>query len=134
MCTYQKKCVIYAVEYYKSWGSKMIERRAHTRVYISLPMEYQVQFEDAANAWGSKAVLKNISQGGLYFECENLPELKRGSIGDFTFNTIPPRYSFINSPIKAQAVVKRIESGIAGSSKFGVAVQFLTGPLFGGQA
>jgi PilZ domain len=108
----------------------MIERRAHTRVYISLPMEYQVQFEDSA--WASKATFKNISQGGLYFECENLPQLKRGIVGDFTFNTIPPRYSFINSPIKAQAVVKRIESGLAGSSKFGVAVQFLTGPLFGG--
>jgi c-di-GMP-binding flagellar brake protein YcgR len=109
----------------------MIDRRAHTRVYISLPMEYQVQFEDAENSWASKATLKNISQGGLYFESEKLPQLKRGSIGEFTFNTIPPRYSFINSPIKAQAIVRRIEMGVAGSTNIGVAVQFLSGPLFG---
>jgi c-di-GMP-binding flagellar brake protein YcgR len=109
----------------------MIERRTHTRIYISLPMEYQVQFEDAEDSWASKATLKNISQGGLYFECENLPQLKRGSIAEFTFNTIPARYSFINSPIKAEAEVKRIETHVAGTSNFGVAVQFMSGPLFG---
>lgn len=109
----------------------MIERRAHTRIYISLPMEYQVQLEEAADSWASKATLKNISHGGLYFECEKLPQLKRGIIGEFTFNTIPPKYSFINSPIKAQGEVKRIELGVAGSANVGVAVQFLSGPLFG---
>lgn len=109
----------------------MIERRQHTRVYISLPMEYQVQLSDSEDGWASQAVLKNISQGGLYFECQGLPQLKRGTIGEFTFNTIPPKYSFINSPIRAQGVVKRIEPRVAGSSNFGVAVQFLSGPLFG---
>jgi c-di-GMP-binding flagellar brake protein YcgR len=109
----------------------MIERRAHTRIYISLPMEYQVQFGDEGDSWTSKATLKNISQGGLYFESENLPRVKRGSIGEFTFNTIPPRYSFINSPIKVQAIVRRIEMGVAGSANIGVAVQFLSGSLSG---
>jgi hypothetical protein len=109
----------------------MIERRTHTRVYISLPMEYLVQFGDAGNSWASKATLKNISPGGLYFECENMPQLKRGSIGEFTFNTIPPRYSFIKSPIKAQAEVKRIEPRVAGSANIGVAVEFLSASLHG---
>jgi hypothetical protein len=103
----------------------MIDMRAHTRVYVSLPMEYQVRFDDAGDSWASKATLKNISQGGLYFESENLPQVKRGSIGEFTFNTIPPRYSFINSPIKVRAIVRRIEMGVNGSANVGVAVQFL---------
>jgi PilZ domain len=109
----------------------MIERRAHIRFYFSLPMDLQVQVPDSTESWGIKATLKNISQGGLYFECQSLPQLKRGNIGDFTFTTTPPKYSFINSPIKAQAVVKRIEPHVAGSANFGVAVQFLSGPLYG---
>jgi c-di-GMP-binding flagellar brake protein YcgR len=108
-----------------------MERRQHIRFYFSLPMEFQVQVSDSEDSWESRAVLKNISQGGLYFECETAPQLKRGSIAEFTFTTEPPKYSFINSPIKAQAVVKRIEPRVAGSDNFGVAVQFLSGPLFG---
>jgi PilZ domain len=109
----------------------MVERRSHIRFYFSLPMDFQVQVADSDEAWESKAVLKNISQGGLYFECQDIPQLKRGIVGEFTFTTTPPKYSFINSPIKAQAVVKRIEPRVAGSANFGVAVQFLSGPLFG---
>ncbi|MCX5891848.1 MAG: PilZ domain-containing protein [Deltaproteobacteria bacterium] len=108
-----------------------MERRQHIRFYFSLPMEFQVQVSDSDESWESRAVLKNISQGGLYFECETAPQLKRGSVAEFTFTTEPPKYSFINSPIKAQAMVKRIEPRVAGSDNFGVAVQFLSGPLFG---
>jgi hypothetical protein len=108
-----------------------MERRQHIRFYFSLPMEFQVQLADSDESWESRAILKNISQGGLYFECETAPQLKRGSVAEFTFTTEPPKYSFINSPIKAQAVVKRIEPRVAGTANFGVAVQFLSGPLFG---
>ena len=108
-----------------------MEQRQHIRFYFALPMEFQVQVSDSEESWESRAVLKNISQGGLYFECETAPQLKRGHVAEFTFTTEPPKYSFINSPIKAQAVVKRIEPRVAGSDHFGVAVQFLSGPLFG---
>lgn len=109
----------------------MVERRQHIRFYFSLPMEFQVQIPDSEASWQSTAVLKNISQGGLYFECESVPEIKRGNVAEFVFTTSPAKYSFINSPIKAQAVVKRIEPRVAGSDNFGVAVQFLTNPLLG---
>ena len=109
----------------------MIERRQHTRIYFSLPIEFQAQLTNCDESWKSPAVLKNFSQGGLYFECETLPQVKPGNLADFTFNTIPLQYSFTNSPIRAQAVVKRIEPRVAGSDNFGVAVQFLTGPKFG---
>ena len=108
-----------------------MERREHIRFYFSLPMELQVKVPETDAFWESRAILKNISQGGLYFECETVPQLKRGNVVDFTFITNPPKYSFINSPIKTQAVVKRIEPRVAGSSNFGVAVQFLSNPLFG---
>ncbi len=94
-------------------------------------MEFEVQIADSDESWTNRAVLKNISQGGLYFECETVPQLKRGSVAKFTFTTTPPKYSFINSPIQAQAVVKRIEPQVAGTSNFGVAVEFLSSPLEG---
>ncbi len=107
-----------------------MERREHIRFYFSLPMEFQVKVTETEELWESRAILKNISQGGLYFECETVPQLKRGNVIDLTFITNPPKYSFINSPIKTQAVVKRIEPRVAGTSNFGVAVQFLSNPLF----
>jgi PilZ domain len=109
----------------------MVEKRKAIRFYLSLPMELQVKIPESDVFWESRAVLKNVSQGGLYFECETVPQVKRGNVVDFTFSTTPPKYSVINSPIKAQALVKRIESRVAGSSNFGVAVQFVSGPLFG---
>jgi PilZ domain len=112
-------------------NANMTERRQYTRVYFSLPMEFQVQPTNSDASWKSPAVLKNFSRGGLFFECETLPQITPGNVADFTFNTRPPQYSFINSPIRAQAVVKRIESRVAGSENYGVAVQFLTGPQFG---
>jgi hypothetical protein len=109
----------------------MTERRQQARIYFSLPMEFQAQLPNSDESWKSLAVLKNFSQDGLYFECETLPQVKPGSVADFTFNTIPPQYGFINSPIRAQAGVKRIEPRVAGSDNFGVTVQFLTAPKFG---
>lgn len=104
----------------------METKREHIRIYVSMPLEYQVQLENNGDTWASEGVLKNISQGGLYFECETLPQLKRGDLAEFTFSTDPPNFSFINSPIRTQAVVKRIEARVAGKKKFGVAVQFLS--------
>ncbi len=106
-----------------------MERRAHIRFYFSLPMEFQVQVPNSPQTFQSRAILKNISQGGLYFECETISQLKRGNVAEFVFTTKPPKYGFINSPIKAQAVVKRIEHRVAGSTNFGVALQFLADPL-----
>ena len=48
---------------------------------------------------------------------------------EITFTTEPAKYSFINSPIKAQAVVKRIEPRVAGSDNFGEAERPLGGPM-----
>jgi hypothetical protein len=104
----------------------METKREHIRIYVSMPLEYRVQLDGDGDTWASEGVLKNISQGGLYFECETMPQLKRGDLAEFTFSTNPPNFSFIHSPLRTQAVVKRIESRVAGKEKFGVALQFLS--------
>ncbi len=45
----------------------MESKRQYTRIYLSLPMEFHVQLVDSNQFWESRATLKNISQGGLYF-------------------------------------------------------------------
>jgi PilZ domain-containing protein len=109
----------------------MNESRQHTRLDFSLPMEVQVQFTNPDGSWQSAAILMNFSLGGLYFECETLPQVKPGNIAEFTFKAIPSQYRDNDSPIRARAVVKRLESLAAGLANFGVAVEFLTGPKFG---
>ncbi len=93
-------------------------------------MEFQVKVPDTEESWESRAVLKNISQGGLYFECETVPQLKRGNVAEFTFTTTPAKYSFINSPISAQAVgqTHRTPGGWIGQLRGGRAVR--VGPAF----
>ena len=108
----------------------MESRRQYTRIYLSLPMEFHVQVADSNQFWESQATLKNISKGGLYFECGTAPRLKRGNVAEFTFTTEPPNFGFVNSPIKTQAVVKRIEPRVAGTENFGIALEFLGAPLF----
>jgi c-di-GMP-binding flagellar brake protein YcgR len=108
----------------------MESRRQYTRIYLSLPMEFHVQVVDSNQFWESRATLKNISKGGLYFECGTAPQLKRGNVAEFTFTTKPANFGFVNSPIKAQAVVKRIEPRVAGTENFGIALEFVGAPLF----
>jgi hypothetical protein len=108
-----------------------MEKRADTRIYCSLPMECEVHRPDPQQSWESRALLKNISQTGLYFECETAPQLKRGDVAEFIFATTPAKCGFINSPIKTQAVIKRLTHRVAGTFKFGVAVMFLSVPRFG---
>jgi len=107
-----------------------MEKREHIRFYLSLPIEFQMQISDSQESWESRAVLKNISQGGLYFECRTTPPLKRGNVAEFTFTTEPPNFSFFSSPIKAQVVVKRIEPRVAGTDNYGIALEFIDAPLF----
>jgi hypothetical protein len=109
----------------------MEAKRQYTRIYLCLPMEFHVQVVDSNKFWESRATLKNISQGGLYFECLTAPELKRGNVAEFTFTTDPPQFGFVNSPITTQAVVKRIEARVAGTENFGIALEFLGAPIFG---
>ena len=108
----------------------MESRRQYTRIYLSLPMEFHVQVVDSNQLWESRATLKNISKGGLYFECGTAPRLKRGNVAEFIFTTEPPNFAFINSPIKTRAMVKRIEARVAGTANYGIALEFLGEPRF----
>jgi len=108
----------------------MESKRQYNRIYLCLPMELHVQALNSEEFWESRAILKNISRGGLYFECGTAPQLKRGNVAEFTFSTEPANFVLGSSPLKTQAMVKRIEPRVAGTDNFGIALEFVEGPLF----
>ncbi len=108
-----------------------MERRQFRRLSTSLPIEYQVCFEDSEDVYSGQAVIRNISIGGLYFVSDLPPGLKRGNIAHFTFKTIPAHSFSITSEIRGQGLVKRIDYPVDGVPDFGVAIEFLSGPILG---
>ena len=52
-----------------------MERRLFPRIYTSLGFEYQVQLQGSKDSFSNRAVMKDISLGGLHFMSETAPIL-----------------------------------------------------------
>jgi len=102
----------------------MGERRRHNRLVLTLPLRYH----DAA-AMGEEprglGVLKNISLGGLYFECPPPADLKKGQILELSIAASLPSLDLHGtSHLAARGEVVRLDPPVAGRA-CGVAVRFL---------
>jgi hypothetical protein len=102
------------------------EKRKHYRLNMAIALEFQVELTNSQESWSSRAMLGNISLGGLYFICESLPFLRQGDIGEFTWNIVGDKV--IPSFIRTRGQVKRIEHHVRGLTDYGVAVEFLSSP------
>ena len=109
-----------------------MERRQFPRVYKSFRFEYQAELQGSECFLISNlAVMKDIGLGGLYFMSETAPILQPGDIADFIFKFQPEHAKpLIPRKIKAKGKVKRIEQPTKESSDFGIALEFLLGPVF----
>jgi len=108
-----------------------MERRLFPRIYKSLQFEYQAQLQSSKNFFSNLAVMKDISMGGLYFMSETAPMLQPDDIADFIFKFQPDQANpLIPYKIKAKGKVKRIEHPTKKSPNFGIALEFLSGPVF----
>ena len=107
-----------------------MERRLFPRVYKSFRFEYQAQLQGSENSFSSRAVMIDISFGGLHMS-ETAPILQPDDIADFIFKFQPDQAKrFTPHIIKAKGKVKRIEQPTKESPNFGVALEFLSGPVF----
>jgi PilZ domain-containing protein len=107
-----------------------MERRLFPRVYKSLQLEYQAQLQGSEDTFSNRAIMKDISLGGLYMS-ETAPVLQPDDIAYFIFKLHPDQAKPpIPRKIKAKGKVKRIEQPTEESSDFGVALEFLSGPIF----
>lgn len=106
----------------------MDRRRAH-RLYTNLPVEYRVIFHGQAAQLANRAKIKNISHGGAYLECDQPPQLDQGQVGHFTFSSQAGKEESGAIHLAAKAIVRRLDRHHAGACSFGVALEFLAGPL-----
>jgi hypothetical protein len=107
-----------------------MERRLFPRFYISLQFEYQAQLQGSEDSFSSRAVMTDISFGGLHMS-ETAPILQPDDIADFIFKFQPDQAKpFPPHIIRAKGKVKRIEQPTKESPNFGIALEFLSGPLF----
>jgi hypothetical protein len=108
-----------------------VEKRLFPRTYKSLQFEYHVQLPGSEDSFANRAVMKDISLRGLRFISKATPQLKADDIADFIFKFLPADLNpLIPHEIRAQVKVKRIEQPTEKSPNFGVAVEFLSGPIF----
>jgi hypothetical protein len=107
------------------------EKRRYHRLYTNLAIEYRVSLQRQAGSISNRATMKNISKGGAYLECYTKPDLNLGQVGYFTFRPLDPGpdQSWEGVHLAARAVVRRLEGEPEGAYPFGVAVEFLSGPL-----
>ena len=101
-----------------------MERRKFPRTTLDLPVGYMIRSPDSGESHAGMGVLKNFSQGGLFFKCIHRLPIENGDIRDFTIETIP--FEGYTSRIKALGKVVRIEPPEEDSVDFGIAVQFLS--------
>ncbi len=107
-----------------------MERRLFPRIYKTLPFEYQAQLQGSKEPFSTQAVMTDISIGGLHMN-ETAPILQPDDIADFIFKFQPDQANpLIPYKIKAKGKVKRIEQPTKESPNFGIALEFVSGPVF----
>jgi hypothetical protein len=106
-----------------------MERRRSHRLYTNLPVEYRLVLADQVSRFASWGMMKNISQGGAYLEVDAPPGLIQGQVAHFTFISLSGTEDAATIRLAAKGVIRRIDRPKRRESRFGLAVEFLSGPL-----
>ena len=91
----------------KCWMKNLVERRAHRRLDVQLPLEFSSINHARGNNW--RSVTQNVSTGGVYFET-TIDDIKVGEELSLSFDvgSRDPRFP-PNGRINTVAKVVRIE-------------------------
>ncbi len=106
-----------------------MESRQTHRLYTNLAIECRAVLQDQGITFATQALMKNISRGGAYLECDTQPQLFQGEIGHFTFSATACQPESGAVRLAAKARVCRIDRHHEGRDFYGLAVEFLSGPL-----
>ncbi len=99
------------------------ERRRYNRLVLSLPVKYCSEKGQEDCYLG---VLKNISLGGLYFECPPPAALETGEVLHLSIAaTLPSLDLEDTSHLSARGEVVRLDQPKLSTNTYGVAVRFL---------
>lgn len=99
-----------------------LERRQSHRLYASLPLEFRFVRHNRPVTFAARSLMKNISRGGAYLTCSTRPDSADGEVGyvDFKSPTVH---------LAAKAIIRRQDRHPDSQFSFGLAVEFLSGPL-----
>jgi hypothetical protein len=104
----------------------MGEKRRHNRLVVTLPVRFHDASGETVEDHGGLGVLKNISLGGLYFECPPPVDLKQGQILQFTIAASLPSLDYPGtSHLTARGEVLRLDHLLGADRTCGVAVRFV---------
>ena len=104
----------------------MAEKRRHNRLVLTLPVRFQAASGEAVEEPQGHGTLKNISLGGLYFECPPPVNIKPGQILQFTIAASLPTLDLLGtSHLEATGEVLRLDHLLGVGRACGVAVRFL---------
>jgi hypothetical protein len=104
----------------------MGDKRQYNRLVVTLPVRFHDASGDAGEGPEGLGVLKNISLGGLYFECPPPVDLKQGQILQFTIAASLPSLDLLGtSHLAAKGEVLRLDQLLGAGRACGVAVRFL---------
>lgn len=101
-----------------------LEKRKYPRLDVDLPLAYLIHSPDSGEFSAGMGALKNISQGGMLFNCPPPLPIEDGDIRDFIFDTNPVMWH--NTRLKALGKVVRIDPPDENCFDFGIAVQFIS--------
>lgn len=102
-----------------------MEQRQFSRMNACISIGCRVDLPDSMKSWSRKGILRNISEGGLYFSCKTPLYVKPDTICDFNFTfTHPDKDSTDIDFLSIRGWVVRTEQPGLEFSPFGVAVKF----------
>ncbi len=101
-----------------------MERRKYPRVELDVPVAFLIYSPDSGTSYAGMFLLKNISQGGIFFKWPMLLPINIGDIREFTIDATPIMRHV--STLKALGKVMRLEPPEEHSTDFGIAVHFLS--------
>lgn len=111
--------------------SSLLERRRFSRIFVSLPVEYQARLPDTNAFCQGHGCLRDISLSGIYFHIDSGISFQQGQI--LSLSIFAPLQYLEGSDIshlRATGQVIRFDPPEPNRPLGGVALNFLEGPTF----
>jgi c-di-GMP-binding flagellar brake protein YcgR len=111
--------------------TSFLERRRFSRIFVSLPVEFQARFPGSAAPSQGQGFLRDISLSGIYFHIDSGISFQQGQIISLSiFAPLEYLESSDISHLRATGEVIRFDPPAPNRPLGGVALNFLEGPTF----
>jgi hypothetical protein len=111
--------------------NSLLERRRFSRIFVSLPVEFQARLPNTDVSCQGQGCLRDISLSGIYFHVDSDITFQQGQIISLSiFAPLQYLESSDISHLRATGEVMRFDPPEPNQPLGGVALNFLEGPTF----